>query len=289
MSFPKKNIAAVVVFYNPDQKVVDNIKSYFSEISLLIVVDNSENSNLELLSNFDQRKIQYICLGENLGIAKALNIGLKTAEENGSDLLFTFDQDSFASEGMVAKMIEFANKTDFSQVGILTPFHNNKGYKLPNKNIETEELIAVATSGNLVNIKAAVEVGGFIEKLFIDYVDIEFCLRLKLNNYKIIQLNTAVLDHNLGNLIEKKFLWKKISVTNHSALRLYYRVRNRLFITKNYIFKFPSYVFHILRMTATDSLKVIFFEDDKFNKLKMMIIGNLHFILNKYGKYSSEK
>lgn len=38
-------LAGVVVLYNPDQKVLDNISSYIDELDVLYLVDNSSVDN----------------------------------------------------------------------------------------------------------------------------------------------------------------------------------------------------------------------------------------------------
>jgi len=51
------------------------------------------------------------------------------------------------------------------------------------------------TSGNLLNLHAVKQIGGFSEDLFIDRVDQEYCLRLRMNNFRVIQVNFVVFDH----------------------------------------------------------------------------------------------
>ncbi len=42
------SIAGVVVLYNPDESVVNNIQSYIQDIEILFVVDNSEEKTASL-------------------------------------------------------------------------------------------------------------------------------------------------------------------------------------------------------------------------------------------------
>ena len=228
------DIAALVVLYNPDQNVIGNIQSYINQLSMFYVVDNSElynNKIIETIKSFSISK--YIFNGENLGIAKALNIGAEEAIKDGFKFLFTFDQDSKAAPGMIEKMIDFLGENDYSSIGILSPFQDNKGYKKPPNNKITK-VSNIATSGNLLNLDAYKQVGPFLDKLFIDYVDVEYCLRLNNSGYKVIRLNDAILIHNLGNIVKRRFLFRKVAVTNHSPLRLYYKTRNRFYVLRKY-------------------------------------------------------
>jgi hypothetical protein len=70
-------IVPVIVWYNP-QKItgrgaIDNIKTYSSYFENIIIIDNSECNNKHLLEMIDNAS--YYPNYENLGIAKALNIG----------------------------------------------------------------------------------------------------------------------------------------------------------------------------------------------------------------------
>ena len=44
-------LAGVVVLYNPDQKVIQNITSYINEVDVLYLVDNSSKDNSLLLTH----------------------------------------------------------------------------------------------------------------------------------------------------------------------------------------------------------------------------------------------
>lgn len=280
-----QKFAGMVVLYNPDQSVFDNIDSYINNLDQLYVIDNSESIDEQIVKKIKEKKrVKYIQYNTNLGIAAALNTGVHCALEKGYKWLFTFDQDSKASPTMIKNMIDFLNDNDTSNIGILSPFHSYNDYRpLPN-NSRYSDVLIVPTSGNLLNLNSYIRIGPFLEKLFIDYVDIEFCLRLHLHGYKIIQLNTAILLHKLGDLKKKRFLHRYIAVTNHNAERLYYRVRNRFYVIHKYKIKFPAYCIKVLKQTLGDVIKILMFENNKLSKFKMMLLGFIHFVTGKFGK-----
>jgi len=278
------DIAGLVVLYNPDQNVIENIKSYNSNITKLYIVDNSDECNNKIIETIKTiNNSKYIFNGENLGIAKALNIGAEEAIKEGFKFLFTFDQDSKATSGMVETMISYLNEKDFSSIGILSAFQDNKGYKKPpSKKISM--VSNIATSGNLLNLDAYKHVGPFIDDLFIDYVDVEYCLRLNNSGFKVIRLNDAIMLHNLGNIDKRRFLFRKVAVTNHSPLRLYYRTRNRFYVLKKYKFKFPLFSLYNFFRLFMETLKIVCFESERIEKIRMMIKGYSHFKKNRFGK-----
>lgn len=276
-------ICGVVVLYNPDSKVIDNIKSYIKSLDKLFIVDNSPvpNDNKE---NFKDKKMEYISNDGNKGIANALNVGAKEAIKLKADWLLTMDQDSSFQEGALEKMISFLKELKNNQImsevlgltydklGVLSALQRTE----LNKNDKLEGLeypLVVMTSGNLINLDIYKEIDGFKDWFFIDAVDFEYCLNIKKNGYEVVQMNTAELKHNLGSISKKTILGKKVFVTNHSATRRYYITRNRHYLYDLYHEDFLEYCALELNRTKHELLKIILFENYKIDKMKAMYKG----------------
>ena len=277
--------AGVVVLYNPDQNVIENIDSYINQIDRLFVVDNSEIQS-KLISEFSDSnpKCEYIFNNGNLGIASALNIGARKAIEEGYNYLLTLDQDSIATSNMVKDLLNYYIKFKNEPVGIVTAFHNNKGtQELPKS--KTSNVLTTMTSGNLLSLDAYRKAGPFKEDFFIDYVDKEYCLRLKSFGYNVVRLNYSILIHNLGNAFQKKILFRNFYVTNHSPIRIYYRTRNRFRVINEYKFKFPFYCIDDLKNFLVEIFKIVFYEEQVKEKLVMLRTGFRDYKKNIVGKY----
>lgn len=279
-------LAAIVVLYNPNFEVVNNIKSYLLEIDKLYMVDNSETENLWIKNNFIDSDIEYLYSFGNFGIAAALNIGCEAAIRDGFKWLLTMDQDSgFENINNIKSNI---NGYENSNIGLFYPQYKigneiyNRFYKRMGENI------IVMTSGNIINLRVFQEVGEFEEKLFIDYVDVEYCLRLNKLGYRIFQIPNYSISHQLGNTVYKVFFKKKIIITNHNWLRRYYITRNRLYVISKYKYFFTDYFFTDILTFINDFIKVLLFEENKLKKIKYTFKGIYDFIRNKYGKYNSD-
>lgn len=277
--------AGVVVLYHPDLLVIENIRSYIEQLEKLFIIDNSEFASEFFADSVKSNsKCEYIFNRGNLGIAAALNIGAQKAIEAGYSYLLTMDQDSKASENMVQTLINFYKKNTTESIGIVTPFHNNKGVQKSPAS-KTSILLTAMTSGNLLNLEAFKKTGPFREELFIDYVDKEYCLRLRKLGYKVIRLNDLMLIHNLGDARIKKILLWNFYITNHSPLRLYYRTRNRFRLISKYKLKFPLYCLDDLKNFLIEIFKIIVYEKQVKEKLLMILIGIKDFRKNISGKY----
>lgn len=281
-------IAGTVVLYHPDSDVISNIRSYLDDIAVLYVVDNSESPNKEIVDqilNLD--KIAYLHNGENLGIARALNIAARKAIEDGYDFLLTMDQDSFASPCMINHMLECVKIRDVSKIGIIGPFHITDFDDKVAGPEDCEIVVTTMTSGNLLNLLVYQCVGPFLDDLFIDQVDIEYCLRLKQKGYQVVQANRATLRHGLGNITTAKILFKQLRTSNHSPLRRYYITRNRFFVWQEYHdLEAAKESIALDKVSFRGEIRnILFMEKNKMSKIYMIVKGYVDFKRNLFGKY----
>ncbi len=275
-------LAGVVVWYNPSKKDIKNIDSYIKAVDKLYIVDNSENgSNESKIPN--SKKVEYIYKNENLGIAKALNIACYKAIKEKYKFILTMDQDSCFKPNDVDKMKTKISSLDLSKIGIISPWHKTK-LKLEKPKEEIDYPLDVMTSGNILNLDIFQKIGGFKEFLFIDGVDIEYCLNLKKNGYKVMRINSIELQHDLGDIFYRNFLGKEFMCDNHNYLRIYYMTRNYRYIRKEYRNVAPEFCDILVKIKGL-IFKIVFYEKDKFRKLRSIVFGIYDYKHNNYGKY----
>lgn len=276
----KLKIAGVVVLYNPTDEDIDNINSYLKDIDILYVMDNSIVENKKRLPK--SKKIEYIYNNANLGIAEPLNKAAILAREKNFHWLLTMDQDTKFKEGVIKEIKKRIQDIDCSNIGIVTPWHKTK-LKVKKSKERIDYPLDVMTSGNFVNLEIHKKIGGFKDYLFIDGVDIEYCLNLARNKYKVVRFNDLEIDHNLGDICYRKFFKKDLLITNHSAMRRYYQCRNYHYIRDEYINDFPEFC-KVLVKVKSIILGIILYEDDKISKLKAYYKGYKDYKLGKKGR-----
>jgi rhamnosyltransferase len=287
----QQKVAAVVVLYFPDHDVYDNIMSYHDQVDLVILVDNSDTpaSSLVQLFSGDSRVIS-INNGTNLGIAVALNQGAREAQAHDCSFLLTMDQDSRANPGMVDILKDLFFSKYLDRLAIAAPFHLTSIGTAPDTYTPNyKECDSVWTSGNLLSLTVFEAAGSFEEKLFIDFVDHEYCLRLKRLGYRVIQSNRAVLHHVIGNNLRSiNLLSKPIVISNHSPLRRYYIMRNRLWVAANYP-EFKRFIWIDRRRIFAEIVTILLCEDRKIEKFRMMIAGLHDYLHSNMGKFENNR
>lgn len=276
------HLAGVVVLYNPDKEVIENIKSYIKDLDVLYAIDNSSNNNSNIFS-FD--RIEYIPLMENKGIAEALNIAADKAINNGYKYLLTMDQDSkFNSNGLTEMKLFIENDTQKGKVGIYSPFHKT-AISDPVPNEKYSSPLVIMTSGNIINLNIYKKIEGFKSWMFIDCVDFEYGLNLRKHGYDIKRINTIFLEHELGDYEIKEIFGKKIICDNHSPLRRYYIVRNSFYLYDMYHNLYPDYCTAVISEVKRSFFYATVFEKQGVKKLIFMLRGYLDYKKRKKGKY----
>lgn len=279
-------IAGAVILYNPDRAaVISNIKSYINFLDALIVFDNShcEKEFIEKIKGISN-KVFFISNTKNEGIAKPLNKALELAGERYNWLL-TMDQDSYFDEKQGKEYFRNFEQMyyDSSNIAVVCPNHSNKVEKIINFNI-FKEVIRAITSGSIINTKICKELKGFDEKLFIDDVDLEYCYRCVLAGYKIIQFENIYMKHELGTTKQAGYFnfFKKSDRSLHSPFRIYFMVRNFLYVSSKYKKLLPLEMKERKKGLLVILKNNLFFSGGFFWVLVAIIRGYLHYKLNKF-------
>lgn len=278
-----EKIAAIVVTYNPDEGLNKSTKRLIKQVDSIIMVDNGSNDEgkeiINKIKNKYGEKIEVIFNEENLGIATALNKGVKYALNNDYKWILTMDQDSCAEENMVKIMLETYYAIDENErkdILSLFPTFIDRGIESldkNNENVEYEYVDAEITSGNLLKAEVFEKAGFFDDSLFIDMVDTDYCMRLNELGIKMIRISGAILNHSIGNSKQVKKLFGTFNTSNHSATRRYYMTRNR-FYTWNKYKNLNSFTLNRdKKLFKKEFVKIILGEDDKLNKVKMVLKG----------------
>ena len=273
-------VAAIIVSYNRDSNLFDSGNLLLNQVEKVIIVDNgSKEKYVKYIKSINEDKIEIILNKENLGIATALNIGVRKALENGYEWILTMDQDSKASPDMVKKMFNVYNSINREErKDILSIFPNFVDERIQsieeNSNMNSYEYVdADITSGNLLRKEVFEKVGFFDDSLFIDLVDTDFCMRLNEKGIKMIKIRDAVLYHSLGESKTIKGILGSFNTSNHSALRRYYMTRNRFYIWEKYKGLNSFTLNRDKKLFKKEFVKIILGEKDKVNKIKMVLRG----------------
>jgi len=104
-------VSVVMPVYNCEQFVREAVDSIlvqtFWDFEFIIVDDGSTDRSAEIVNSFSDHRIQFIKNGENLGITKTLNAGLKTAS---GEFICRMDADDISSPNRLAEQVAFLDR-----------------------------------------------------------------------------------------------------------------------------------------------------------------------------------
>jgi N-acetylglucosaminyl-diphospho-decaprenol L-rhamnosyltransferase len=220
-------LSIIVVNYKSEKylaKCISSIKEKILDVDYkIIVVNNDENKALEASLPKD---ITLISIGENIGFGAACNLGARSARgeilcflnpdtevisENIQKLLSKFEKDNkLAIIG--SRLVDEKNNTREwiagEEITVWSTLFNNLGHKRDKKIWESAVLAECSwVSGAAMFIKKDIfqKLGGFDEKFFMYFEDVDLCRRARRLGLKVLYFPEFVAKHFSG----KSFFDKK--------------------------------------------------------------------------------
>ena len=293
------NICAIVVTYHPDEGLPERIERIWRQVDKVIIVDNHSSATcLEMIRKISSHLGVHLILNDkNLGVATALNQGVRYAIDCGDTYtwVLTLDQDTHPYPTMVQSLISAYNDCPYRErVGIIGSNYQEWTtgrilFPSGNGNQTWAEVENLPTSGCLTSIPIFEEVGSFRDDLFIDYVDVEYCMRLRAGGYRVIISPKVCMQHPLGYYKSDrlyKFLCGRSMVTNYPPLRHYYWTRNGIILAREYFWKNMKWSLNeIYYLLIRRLVTVLLFEDNKMLKIRYMCRGIHHAFLPQRTKF----
>ena len=271
------SVMGMVVTYNPDIALLERNLEALSEQTACVSVYDNGSANVQDIRALVGRvpRTSLIENGENLGLPVNYNRAMAEAVGKGYEWLLTMDQDSVLPEGYVDRASEYFDRQD---VAVICPRIWNKSVCSREDFIKSspEEsasvVVSCVSSGSLLRAAAHAACGGFDERMFIDYVDFDYCKSVREHGYVVLRLNGCVLEHQIGESQVVRAMGKSKIVNNHSAKRKYYFFRNRMYYARKHGYKLREHM-DFYRRFAVLLVLVLYEKEDVPRKFLMSLKG----------------
>jgi rhamnosyltransferase len=219
----------------------------------------------------------------NIGLAAAQNRLMNQALADGADWLLFLDQDSVARPTLraayaaalaaappdtgllAARNVEPGGGPDSPWVvsadgrrWMVVP--HLTGPLLP-------DLLLAPASGSLISAGAVRACGPLRMDFFIDWVDVEYALRLRRAGFRLVAVRDALVDHRLGAVTHVQAGGRQLAVTHHAARRRGFQARNALWTWRLHGTAVPALTGWTLRILASTAVKIALLERDRLPKL----------------------
>lgn len=262
-------IVGVLVTYNPEYIFFQlQVRALNEKLDHLFIIDNASLSQ-HALQNFlmiDFSSITFIPLHQNIGLASAQNIGIEKSFDLSATHVIFFDQDSLIEPGFISGLInaeavlikagekvgavgpqffDSCTKVIYPATVYAGPFLKRVFLDKSSNEIKATFVIA---SGCLIRTEVLNEIGLMNDRLFIDYIDVEWSLRAKRSGFNVYITSRAKMAHTIGDS-RMNIFGRTVSI--HSPLRRYYLIRNSFHMLRlPYIpagYKLREICFNLLR------------------------------------------
>ncbi|MBB6252302.1 glycosyltransferase [Nitrospirillum iridis] len=279
-------MAALVVAYRPDDGLVACLAAAAGVADRVYVFQQERGRDVAVDALVDRAVAQVGAVlwhdAANIGLAAAQNRLMGHALAEGGDWLLLLDQDSLARPGLRAA---------FAAALALAPPDTGL---LAARNVEREggpdspwvvsadgrrwtvagfagpllpDLLLAAASGSLVSARAARACGPLRDDFFIDWVDIEYALRLRRAGFRLVAVRDALVDHRLGAVTHVQAGTRAVAVTHHAARRRWFQARNALWTWRLHGAAVPALRGWTLRILVSTVLKIALLERGRVSKL----------------------
>ena len=278
-------IIGIIALYNPTVADFANVEKYVDGLDECLLMDDSGNNNLSECKAFIERhprRVLYIPNETNIGLTKSVNRGFDKAISDGADWVLVMNPDGAFENDAIGIYRDYIENHDCSNVAIIVPQYNFDRHPRQ-AGIGFKTVTYADMSGSLYNTNVLKRIGLYDPKTFFYGLDAEYCLRVKKNNYKMIECSAAVLHHQPAHTETLKIGNKAIFRYGKDVpVRYYYQFRSGYYI---------HYLYHDFKQDAFmiyKFLKVIFLFDNKKEYLRLIKQAKADYKSGYFGKYQEK-
>ena len=288
----------VIVTFFPDAGFPARVVAIASQVTPLLIIDNTTDPTVrEQLAHIAAKLgVEFLPQPRNRGIAGGLNIAFTNLHARGFPAVVAFDQDSTPQPGCVSALTTCAaNDSKRAVVGSnwfdeVRPNHRAR-HLMPHPwmpllfrrvHATHEDLPSVTfaiTSGSWFNLSTWQTLGGFDESLFLDLVDVDYCLRVGSRHQTIVVGAAAHLAHNRGNKRPVYFLGRTWWPAFMPPARLTGLSANRVKLILSHGWRHPHWAIYEVAHIGKILWDIVALEDSKLRKLSAIGKGCLSGLL----------
>ena len=190
-----KDITIVITSFKSDEIIRNCLNSIGRQYQVLLV-ENSNNSELKKSIEREFTNVECILTGENFGYGKANNIGLKKVKTKYA-LILNPDATLHAS-ALENFFKEIKQIPEFAIIGPLIQEKKDKNKKIDSYSSSPILVKNVKGFAMFLNMSQFQDIGFFDENFFFYFEEIDLCRRLVNSHKKIYLVPSIKIDHTGG-------------------------------------------------------------------------------------------
>ena len=204
MQIKKDNLTIIIVTIKSESVIENCLDTIHPEIKK-IIIENSSNQNFCKNLTSKYKNIECFSSGENYGMGKGNNIGIKKSKTR---YVMILNPDTVLKSDTLEKIFMISKNLDFA---ILSPISDNidyPNYKMQkNSNKTDEDLIEVdSVDGYSMLLDTTKFNQNYFDENFFMYLENDdLCLRMRKKNEKIYVYKKALISHLGAKAVNEKY------------------------------------------------------------------------------------
>ena len=199
----KPSEVSIVIISHKSKKKVLNLINNISDNFKIIIIENSSDKSIESELSKHKRNLQII-FSENNGYGSAINLARTHV---ATKYFFVLNPDMQKIDDRLISVFYESAKELNDNFGALGPRFENvseKSHKQSNINEKYGLIESISGSAMFFCSEVFDKNKGFDENFFLYFEETDYCFRSNKNNFKIYQVNSQKVYHDIGTSVETK-------------------------------------------------------------------------------------
>jgi GT2 family glycosyltransferase len=289
----KPKVVVIIVIWNGVNDTIECLRSLLQDgypnLDIVVVDNGSSDGSVALLREM-QFPVRIIEAGSNLGFTGGNNLGMAEAKRLQARYVFLLNNDTTLERGVIKALVDAAEANPAAAiVAPVMHYYDNPSdvwFAGATVNLATAEATHDASArpsrweppyatswvsgcGMLVKMVAIEQVGGFDDRFYLTWEDVDWCLRMRRVGWNVVVAPKARIFHKGGR-----------SGAKLSGVRSYYAVRNSLLLASKhsgwrycnaFIYVIGRHIRAGLRSSSPDRREIL---STTFEGLRDHMLGN---------------
>jgi hypothetical protein len=291
----KPKVVVIIVIWNGIEDTLECLRSLLQDgypnFEIVIVDNGSSDGSAETLLE-KKFPVRILSAAFNLGFTGGNNLGLAEAQRMGARYAFLLNNDTTLERGAIGALVEAAEARE--GIGICAPVMHyfdepsriwfagaqlslsraealHDGALHPNRSSAPYHTPWVSGCAMLVRMVAMEQVGGFDDRFFLTWEDVDWCVRMRTEGWFVMVIPKARIFHKCAR-----------SGMRLKGIRSYYAVRNSLLLAAKHAgFGYCSALFFVLARHLRGAFRE--YPQERREVLNTTLEGLRDHVLGRYG------
>jgi rhamnosyltransferase len=284
-------VVAVMVAYSEGCDPVAAVDELAPFVDHVILVDNTAAGHPGLADCAPRARLTIVVNANQGGLAGAYNAALARVSTDHADATHVLFLDDDSGTGAVRSLVESDAVREWAardDVAAAAPTYVDRAtgmrlapiqlsrfrYRVLSRHLQAPtEVSFLINSMSLWRLDALRRIGSYDERLAVDHIDTDYCLRAKILGYRLMLIPALSFEHSIGSRRKYQLIGRTLQAGGHSPARREMIARNTFVLIRRYGPRYPAFAVLCLTRLLYECLGIVIAEDRRASKLWSLAKG----------------